>query len=238
MRHSLAFALVSILAVGGTASSMAEPQRAIADNGREVILNDNGEWEYANDDMYATTKEGNRVRLSPNGKWQPVKQTAAPAPKPAPVYQPAAPVYQSATPASVPRDRVILADQNQGLTLDQVVIETHREAVGKNTRKRSNLVFYLDTEGQAVSLNPNDIWVQDSKGRDYPVFAVNQGKSPVGNHPRLVIRANGAPRWWGVKYFSLQFKPNSIGNSQTIELRKTMSDVVRKEVNQLPETNF
>jgi hypothetical protein len=37
-----------------------------------------------------------------------------------------------------------------------------------------------------------------------------------------------------VKFFSLQIAPNAIGNPDTIDLRKPMRDVLKKEVQELP----
>ena len=206
--------------------SFAEPVTAIADNGREIVLEKDGTWRYTSDDLFATTQDGRRIKLSPDGQWSPAN------PAEAPTYQPVAISANN-------RDKVYVEDLGFSITLDQLVIETQKETVGKNTRKRSNLVFYLDTNGTDLNLASSNLQVEDSKGRIYPVISVSNGTG-LGQQPRLVIRANGAPRWWGVKFFSLQIaqnglSKNSLGNEQTIELRKAMSDVLNKDVSSLPE---
>lgn len=205
--------------------AQAEPNTAIADDGREVILKDNGEWEYVTDDVFATTPDGQRIRLKSNQRWQEVRDAEAPAYQPVPI-------------STVQRDNVKVA--NSQIILDEVHIENQREDIRKNTRLRSNTVFYLEVTGDELAgrLTPDQFVAQDSRGNDYPVFSVVSGSAPVGGQPRLIIRAKGAPRWWGVKFFSLQIAPNAIGNPDLIELRKPMRDVVKKEVQALPEDNL
>ena len=206
--------------------SFAEPITAIADNGREIVLEKDGTWRYASDDLFATTQDGRRIKLSPDGQWQPASHAEAP-------------TYQPAVISANNRDKVYVEDLGSSITLDQLVIETHKETIGKNTRKRSNLVFYLDTNGTDLNLVASSLHIEDSKGRAYPVISINKGTG-LAQQPRLIIRAKGAPRWWGVKFFSLQITQNSLGknglgNEQTIELRKAMSDVLNKDVSSLPE---
>ena len=197
------------------ASASAEPIKAIADNGREVILNDNGEWEYVTEDLYATTQDGRRIKLMPNGEWQRVSDEEAP-------------VIPAIAVTKDNRDSINLSELDVSLVLDEVVIEDQRETVGKNTRKRSNIVFYVETEGTEIVPSPNQLKVRDSKGRDYPVISTKR-------EGRLEVRANGAPRWWGVKFFTLEISANTFGNDQAIELRKSMDEVLRKDVSKLPE---
>lgn len=208
-----------------SAPALAESRTAVADNGREVILKENGEWEYANDDLYATTPDGQRVRLQPNQRWEKVDTDEAPALQPIVVN-------------TVERDVVKLEELDARVALDNLVIENQRETVGKNKRVRSNLVFYLDADGITQVPSPQQLTVQDSRGRDYPVFSVTRGTALIGQQPRLIIRAKGAPRWWGVKFFNLTVAEGAMGNSKLIELRKSMNDVLRKEVTELPEDNL
>ena len=209
---------VVLIAVPG---AQAEPKTAIADDGREVRLKDNGVWEYVTDDVFATTSDGQRIRLRSNQRWQKVRDGEAPAYQPVPI-------------STVERDNATVADVS--LILDQVHIENQREDIRKNTRLRSNIVFYIEVNSDDLidRLTPDQFVAQDSKGKAYPVFSVEQGAAPIGGQPRIVVRAKGAPRWWGVKFFSLQIAPNAIGNPDTIDLRKPMRDVLKKEVQELP----
>lgn len=220
-----------IVALLAPTFAQAEPKTAIADNGREVILKDNGEWEYKSKDIYATTPDGERIRLQPDRRWQAVSKAEAPKPAATKV------IIQQPAADSVRRDTVALAEFDANLTLDTVVIENHRETVGKNTRKRSNLVFYLDIDPKAPLLKPGQIKIQDSKGRTYPVFSVVRGTAEIGSAPRVVVRANGAPRWWGVKFFAVTIASGALGNTAPIELRKPMGDVLSKEVASLPDND-
>ena len=221
-----------------SATSHADSKTAVADNGREVILNENGEWEYATDDIFATTTDGHRIRLMPNGEWQEVSEADSPNTQTA-IETAVKKAIQAAPIATSPaRDVVNLDASNTKITLDVVAIENTRETVGKNTRKRSNVVFYLDIEDSDLVPPASSMQVTDSRGRDYPVFLSQKGTGERGNQPRVIVRANGAPRWFGVKFFTLEIAPNTMGNPDTIELRKSMSDVLRKEVDSLPENNL
>jgi hypothetical protein len=207
----------------GSAGTIAEPTTAISDDGREVILNDSGEWQYVTQDRFATTADGQRIRLKANQRWQKISDGDAPQYQPVPI-------------SVVQRDNVMVAGGDIELILDQVHVENQRETVGKNKRLRSNLVFYLEVKGEmpGLELNPEQFSIQDSRSNSYPVFSVQAGLSPIGAKPSWVIRAKGAPRWWGVKFFSLQVAKGAVGNSEPIELRKPMRDVLKKEVESLP----
>lgn len=205
----------------------AEEKTAIADNGREVILKDNGEWEYTTDDIFATTPDGQRIRLQPNQRWQEVSDSEAPSFENAPVV-----VIQQEIQAAPSQTATA------PLSIATMVIEDQRETIGKNKRVRSNLVFYLETDGDIQGLAPRDIKVQDSRGRTYPTFSVLPGRAIVGSGERLIVRAKGAPRWWGVKFFQMTIAANAVGNAQSIELRVDMKDVLREEVSELPEDNL
>jgi hypothetical protein len=219
----LACALVATLAF--TAAN-AEPRRAVADDGREVILKDNGEWQYVTDDVFATTPEGQRIRLTPDHRWEKARDSDAPAYQPVPI-------------STLQRDNIRIPASDVEVVLDQVLIENQRETFAKNSRVRSNLVLYLAISGaEATTLSPQDFVVQDSRGKQYPVFLVEQGKAPIGGQQRWLLRAQGAPRWWGVKFFSLQIAAGTFGNPEQIELRKPMRDVESNEVTDLPDDNL
>lgn len=215
------------------ATSIAEPKTAVADNGREVILKENGEWEYVSEDVFATTPDGQRIRLQPNQQWREVSDSQAP------VYQPVA--ITTVQSDLVRKSQAQLGEGN--ITLDQIHIENQRETIGKNKRVRSNLVFYIEVSDTALlsdmsNIPAQNLLVQDSRGKEYPVFSVVEGVAPIGSQPRLIVRAKGAPRWWGVKFFSIQIGKGALGNAELIELRKPMQDVMRKEVSELPEDNL
>lgn len=199
------------------ANASADPKTAIADDGREIILYDDGRWEYVTEDRFATTPDGTRIRLKPNQQWQPASKSEAP-------------VYEPVALSTIKQDNLTV--DGVDIVLDEVRIENHRETVGKNKRVRSNIVFYLELD---KPLNASHITIQDSKGKHYPVLSVSKGKATIGGEPRTLVRAKGAPKWWGVKFFSLQIEANAIGNKAPIELRKPMGDVLTVEVKKLSE---
>ena len=42
----------------------------MTDAGREVLLRDDGSWEYLSDDRFGTLKDGSRARLKSDGSWE------------------------------------------------------------------------------------------------------------------------------------------------------------------------
>ena len=45
-------------------------QTILTDAGREVLLRDDGSWEYLSDDRFGTLSDGSRVRLKLDGSWE------------------------------------------------------------------------------------------------------------------------------------------------------------------------
>ena len=215
---------ISMLSFG---ISAAAPKTAIADDGREVILHDDGSWSYATEDRFATTPSGQRILLKPDSTWRKARDSEAPAYQPVPL-------------STLTRDSAVIKNSNINLILDDVFIEHQREDRGKNTKLRSNLVFHVEATGEnqpGALPDAEDFTVTDSRGRHYPTFSVKSLSTPNPNEQRLEIRANGAPRWWGVKFLELEVQPDTFGNPATIELRKSMADVIRKEVSELPDVD-
>ena len=52
-----------------TANTLYADQKITSDDGREVLLNDDGSWQYRSSDRFATTSDGRRVRLKEDGRW-------------------------------------------------------------------------------------------------------------------------------------------------------------------------
>jgi hypothetical protein len=61
-------AVISI-ALWPSGIALSAPQEGISDDGREVILKQDGTWEYRSSDRFASTEDGRRVRLKADGSW-------------------------------------------------------------------------------------------------------------------------------------------------------------------------
>jgi hypothetical protein len=127
------------------------------------------------------------------------------------------------------------------IKLGKVVIETHEKKVQKNTRSKSQTVFYLNLElsplaKSNISINENDISrvkVKDSEDKEYPVLSIQA--EPVILKPdsdtNVVVRVDGAPQWWkSVKSMEIIFKPGIFGLQAPVTLSQSVDDIDKKKV--------
>lgn len=204
---------LSLLSAGNALSANRE---VITEDGREVLLKEDGTWEFRSNDRFANTKDGHRVRLKDDGSWQ---------------YMGNAPM--------VSKQQVKTTELD--IELQKVVIETHEKKVQKNTRVKSQTVFYLNLElsplaKSSININANDvslIKVTDSDGKDYPVLSIHP--SPAALKPDadadVVIRADGTPQWWkSVKWIEIEFNPGIFGIQEPIKLHQSAVDIDKKKV--------
>lgn len=191
-------------------------QNGMTDDGREVLLKEDGSWEFRSNDRYANTKDGQRVRLKADGSWE----------------------YVGNAP-------LVLKEQVRTTLLDfklqRVDIEIHKEKVQKNVREEKQLVFYLDISvspaaKEIITINNTDltrIQVTDNKGKSYPVLSLTPSPivlAPDSQHT-LAIRAKGAPSTWdGAKSMSLELTPGVLGNNDSVTLSQNISDMEKKYV--------
>jgi hypothetical protein len=191
-------------------------QEGLTDDGREVLLKEDGSWEFLSNDRYANTRDGQRVLLKEDGSWE----------------------YVGNAP-------LILKEQVRTTLLDirmqRSNIEIHKEKVQKNFREEKQMVFYLSlnvspaaTESITIdNSHLSSIQVKDDKGNAYPVIALTPNPivlAPDSKHT-LAIRAEGAPsKWDGVKSIQLQLTPGVIGNDNLITLSQNISDMEKKYV--------
>lgn len=204
---------ISLLAAGNALSANKE---VITDDGREVLLKEDGTWQFRSNDRFANTEDGHRVRLKDDGSWQ---------------YMGNAPM--------VSKQQVKTTELD--IELQKVVIETHEKKVQKNTRVKSQTVFYLNLElspraKSSISINENDvslIKVTDSDGKDYPVLSIQPSPSALkpDEDTTVVIRADGSPQWWkSLKWIEIVFNPGIFGIQEPIKLNQSAVDFDKKKV--------
>jgi len=207
--------IISVLLFPG-GYALSANQDVITDDGREVLIRDDGTWEFRSTDRFANTKDGHRIRLKDDGSWQ---------------YVGNAPL------TSKQQIRTTVLD----IKLGKVVIETHEKKVQKNTRSKSQTVFYLNLElsplaKSNISINENDISrvkVKDSEDKEYPVLSIQA--EPVILKPdsdtNVVVRVDGAPQWWkSVKSMEIIFKPGIFGLQAPVTLSQSVDDIDKKKV--------
>ena len=197
-------------------TALSANQEVITVDGREVLLKDDGSWEFLSTDRFANTKDGLRVRLKDDGNWE----------------------YVGNAPLTLKQQ---IRTTELDIQLQKVVIETHEKKVQKNTRAKSQTVFYLNLElsplaKSNISINENDISpvvVKDSKGKSYPVLSIQA--EPVrlkpGSDTKVIVRVDGAPQWWkNVKTMEILFKPGIFGLQAPVTLSQSVDDIDKKKV--------
>lgn len=208
-------AILSIALLLGSAALPAN-QDGITDDGREVLLKEDGTWAFRSSDRYANTKDGDRVRLKSDNTWE---------------YVGNAPL------TSKEQVRTTILD----IQLHKVIIEVHKEKVQKNVRKTTQTVFFLKVSvspaaNDNVTLSNSDltrIMVRDDKGKNYTVISTTP--SPLDLAPNseqsIAIRAEGSPSIWdGAKSMALEFSPGILGIQESLTLHRNISDMEKKNV--------
>lgn len=192
-------------------------QEVIIVDGREVLLKEDGTWTYHSTDRYANTNDGRRLRLKDDGSWQ----------------------YVGNAPLTT-REQVRTTNLN--IKLQKVVIEKFEKKVQKNTRVKTQTVFYLVLENSAqakrnISIKNSDISlieINDNNGKNYPVLSLQPGSIQLkpGTNTTLVIRAEKSPSMWDdVKSMEIVFKPGILGIQKAIILNQMTIDIDEEKVN-------
>ena len=192
-------------------------QEVIIVDGREVLLKEDGTWTYHSTDRYANTNDGRRLRLKDDGSWQ----------------------YVGNAPLTTTEQ---VRTTNLNIKLQKVVIEKFEKKVQKNTRVRTQTVFYLHLENSAqakrnISIKKSDISlieINDNNGKNYPVLSLQPGSIELkpGTNTTLVIRAEKSPSMWDdVKSMEIVFKPGILGIQQAIILNQMTIDIDEEKVN-------
>ncbi len=207
------FILVLIL----SASAMAD-RRATLDDGRAVILKDDGHWVFESADRFATSEEGTRVRLKANGQWQYIGN----APK---------------------ADKEQVLTESLNVTLKNIVTETYKERSGKNTRFNSQTIFYLDVKVSSYSAEVdtklshfNLFSAFDSRGNKYPILDVSPQikRLKPGQKVTLAVRVDGSPSGKlaiGIKHINLAINKAVFGTPTDLEFSKRTDEIKKLKRN-------
>ena len=197
-------------------NALSADQHVITDDGREVLLRQDGSWQFHSSDRFANTKEGQRVRLKADGSWQ----------------------YVGNAPMTAEQQ---VRTTKLDIKLQKVVIETHEKKVQKNKRIKTQTVFYIDVElsplaKNDITINKQDVFqvkVKDNNGKDYPVLLLRPAPAILkpNTHTSLIIRADGAPLWLDkVKSMEIVFNPGIFGIQDPITLSRPVTEFDYKKV--------
>lgn len=224
MKLNLFFFVVSFLAV---TSSIAPDLTFAKDNivileGREILLKDDGDWEYISKDRYAITQDGRQVILKDNGRWEYVKNNE--------VIK-VAPVHTS----DVSPD--ILEMQLQKAELESILTRK-----GKRSIIDTQSVFFIDinlashaqTTFTLSSSDINKISVTDDKNNQYKVLAIQPEISlKPGETGTIQIRVDESPSFLSkVTFLYVNFMPAIDGISKQITVKARWDDFIKKSVDE------
>jgi len=161
-----------------TSTGLVADQEVLTEDGREVLLKEDGTWVFRSTDRYANTKDGSRIRLKNDNTWE---------------YIGKAPLTSKQQVRSTTLD----------IKLKKVVVETHKEKIHKNVRIETQTVFYLNVNLDPVARNNvsansadiHNIKVRDNKGNNYPVLSIYPESINLapGSEQLVTIRAEGFP---------------------------------------------
>jgi hypothetical protein len=222
MKPSLAQTAFLLLAIAMSTGVAFADQRVLSDDGREVLLKEDGTWEFLSTDRFVNTQDGRRARLKADGTW---------------VYLGNAPL------TTEQRARTATVD----IKLRKIEIESRKEKVHKNVRKESQMVFYLNVDLSPLAEEAlfvadtvlTKIEVRDDKSNRYPVLSLMPSGIEIAPNTSqaFIVRADGAPSAWsGVKSMEIELAPGTFANPDPIAFSQKLYDIEEKLVADLDES--
>ena len=196
-------------------------QTILTDAGREVLLRDDGSWEYLSDVRFGTLSDGSRVRLKPDGSWE-IEQDET--------------RFITIPAEALKRSEDIVKTDKLYLEIFGITIESQRGKNRKNSTLRTQMLVDIKIETSRFDLsgiNKDLIKVSDSRGRLYETKKIIILENISDKEKVLGILLDGAPRWWGVKFFVVEFEQGFLGNDRKLKLKKSSTEITRLEVDTL-----
>ena len=204
-----------------TSASAFADRQALADDGREVILKENGNWAFKTNDRLATSEDGTRVRLKGDGSWE----------------------FIGNAPAQTEQQ---VRTESLDITLDKIVTEFTKDKVNsKSSRYNAQTVFYLAVDvssyGKPVTPsfdNPSLIVATDNKGTEYPILEIDSGNTEwqPGTEQRIAIRVDGSPSSsivWGSTKITLTIDKRVFGTQENLSFTERTNEIKKKKVAEL-----
>jgi len=169
--------VLTALAVALTSHNVSSDSIAVADNGRQVVLDDDGSWKYLSKDLFAITESGSRVRLKGDGRWQPAVNVEV-----------------------IKTDQVVTSHVDVSLT--SVTIESYRKKLRKGAINSHQTVFNMrlnlseSSENLSPRLHDASLFqVFDDSNKQYSVISITPSETLVkpGGSLLFSVRVEGAP---------------------------------------------
>ncbi len=221
----LPFPKFALLLIGALSSPLllfctvlSANQDIISTDGREILLKDDGTWQYRSTDRLIDTPDGHRVRLKEDGSWQ----------------------YEGNA-ALTTDEQVRTTDLD--IKLQQVVIEKREKKGIKNKRIKTQTVFYLNLSYSAqadkiLHLRKQDISlfeVSDDNGTLYPVLSVQPESAALkpGSGITVTIRADKSPGLWDdAKSMQITLKPDIFDLQTEVSFSQNIDDFEEENVDE------
>jgi len=212
--RQLAVMLVLILSTGSHV--LAADQEVLTEDGREVLLKEDGTWVFRSTDRYVNTKDGDRIRLKNDNTWE---------------YIGKAPLTSKQQVRSTTLD----------IKLKRIVVETYKEKVHKNVRTETQTVFYLKMNLDPVARNNvsasssdlHNIKVRDNKGNDYPVLSIYPDSVNLtpDSEQLITIRADGFPGLFSdASSIEIELLPGIFNLGESVILSQRINNVEKVRV--------
>lgn len=227
MKFSHALVLVFLL---GSVTATAAPQLVKGKDGRDILLNEDGSWEYASEASLVETADGRKARLKADNTWE---------------------YLEESTPSAAPKaDDVIVIDVSKKpqvtakpsasimASIDEVFITEHETKAGisKATRRTNEMHFSLKVSStsrvQLNDLDKNAFVVRDSRGGAYGIESVSFSSKEIdaNKSATITVVTDDAPgRLFSPKELYLEIAGNSIGQNEPIKLSYPFGMVDRRD---------
>ena len=223
-----------IVALATLGQLVLADQDVVSDDGREVRLHDDGTWSLLSRDRFATTQDGRRIKLMPNGQWVEVTQsTDGGVAVSTAVPTSASTSTSTSTSTSAKRLPVNELGGGAGILLTRVDVLKKKTKTHKSHKVDTRMAYHLQITNpgdQAIVLNQQlatAMQAADSKGRKYTTLSLRYEGDQIaaGASKQVVVLIDGAPRWYGVQFLSLEIAPDTFGGNRRMVLSKNMNDV-------------
>ena len=222
-------AVMLTLFITAGAASYAE-QVVVTDDGSEVLLKDDGSWVQLSRDRYATSRNGDRIRLRPNGQWDQVVEPGLAGMESEKAPLATSPIKPNAISSAAKADYRLLLDKAEIL---KVEVKTQ-----KSRRIETRTVFHLALTNQSSvamelsGLKKSQFSATASSREKFDVIAIQpaQGTLRAGERATIKVVADGSPQWFGIKYMSLKVDAGTFRDGPEQVLSINFDDVVRRKV--------
>lgn len=210
--------MVAQLAVAAHAEEVV-----ISDDGRQIQLKGDGTWVQLSRDRFATNAQGQRIRLKADGTWTLMTEVEASS--------------LTQTPASAPLTPIQAASES---TLHLANVEILRRKIKRSKSVHAEIrtryhVSVLNDSNSTIDLSgrlDRMLKARSSSGGTFEILGVNAEVAQLapGERANIVVEAEGAPQWFGVKYMQLEVAAGALGNSDRRILSKSMAEVKKRSV--------